>query len=290
MTRCSPRSTAAVDPDAIQFNGREPASTIAASARPAWKALHVAADGAGAAGPRRDARARWLASGSSGSWSIPQAARIPAGPGVRADASTAAAIAREVPITLAGGLSAANVGRGASDDPGGRGRRRVRRRTAARPGRAPGQGPGQGRAVREARQGRTRRSPEPALRPVARPCRPARGRRRGSLGHGAGLRRPLRARDADGGARPARVGLRRPAPGPRLLGRPPRAARALRRPADADLPGGSPGCGGTLEAARLRSPTAGRPTTSPPSVSTSSARTSPTPGRTRSTTPSARRC
>ena len=61
----------------------------------------------------------------------------PGGTGIRVDTALAAAVAREVPITLAGGMSPSTVGDGAAPSPGGRRRRRVRHRGSARPGRAP---------------------------------------------------------------------------------------------------------------------------------------------------------
>jgi tryptophan synthase beta chain len=100
---------AAVDPDAIQFNGRETDAALLGAGRSAWKVLHVAPDG----GPATDhvATARRLLAGGVERVMIDTAGgRHPGGTGVRADVATAAAIARDVPITLAGGLSAANVG------------------------------------------------------------------------------------------------------------------------------------------------------------------------------------
>jgi tryptophan synthase beta subunit len=100
---------AAVDPDAIQFNGREADAALLGAGRSAWKVLHVAPDG----GPATDhvATARRLLAGGVERVMIDTAGgRHPGGTGVRADVAMAAAIARDVPITLAGGLSAANVG------------------------------------------------------------------------------------------------------------------------------------------------------------------------------------
>ena len=83
---CSPRSSRAVDPDAIQFNGASRSIAVVASPAIAWKALHLprrrpdAADDGGRIArrpraPRRGRRAR--------SSSTPRAARIPAAPGPR---------------------------------------------------------------------------------------------------------------------------------------------------------------------------------------------------------------
>jgi len=98
---------AAVDPDAVQLSGDEPPSAIEAAGRPAWKALRV-----GASDRAEDVVARARAYLDAG------AARIlldaaggphPGGTGTRVDAVLAAAVAREVPIILAGGLGPANV-------------------------------------------------------------------------------------------------------------------------------------------------------------------------------------
>ena len=70
---------------------------------------------------------------------------------MRTDVTCAAAIAREVPVTLAGGLSPGQRRRGrAARDPRGRRGRRVR--VGGTPGArgAPAQGPGEGRPVRQA--------------------------------------------------------------------------------------------------------------------------------------------
>ena len=71
---------AAVDPDAVQLSGDEPASSIAAAGRPVWKALRV---GPGADPRRRRRRAPAATSrpARSGSCSTPPAARTRAAPG-----------------------------------------------------------------------------------------------------------------------------------------------------------------------------------------------------------------
>ena len=101
------RVVEAVDPDAIQLSGDEPASVIAGLARPAWKALRVLP------GDDPDAvisRARtYLDAGAERILLDTAGGPHPGGTGVRVDAGLAAAVAREVPITLAGGLHAGNV-------------------------------------------------------------------------------------------------------------------------------------------------------------------------------------
>ena len=109
----------------------------------------------------------------------------------------------------------------------------------------------------------------------------------GRWGHGARLRRPVRARDADGRARAARERLRRPPRRPRVLGRAPRAAGAVRRSAHADLPRGPPGRrrpGGGGAAGRRPRPRVPRPAAVPQARGPR-----PHRARTRSTTRSARR-
>ncbi|HEV8282577.1 MAG TPA: pyridoxal-phosphate dependent enzyme, partial [Candidatus Limnocylindrales bacterium] len=99
---------AAVDPDAIQFNGGEAEAAVLGAGRSAWKVFHVEPDG----GPTTDHVAqarRLLAAGVERVMIDTAGGRHPGGTGVRADVATAVAIAREVPITLAGGLSTANV-------------------------------------------------------------------------------------------------------------------------------------------------------------------------------------
>ena len=98
---------AAVDPDAVQLCGDEPPSAIAAVGRPAWKALRVGAD------DRSEdvvSRARsYLDAGVTRILLDAAGGPHPGGTGLRVDTALAAAVAREVPITLAGGLGPANV-------------------------------------------------------------------------------------------------------------------------------------------------------------------------------------
>ncbi len=102
------RVVAAVDPDEVQLNGDEPPSAIASIARPVWKAIRV--------GPDADADAvietakSFLDAGAGGILLDSAGGPHPGGTGIRVDVALAAAVAREVPITLAGGLHPANVG------------------------------------------------------------------------------------------------------------------------------------------------------------------------------------
>jgi tryptophan synthase beta chain/phosphoribosylanthranilate isomerase len=98
---------AAVDPDAVQLNGDEPPSAIAAVGRPAWKALRVAAD-ANADDVVTKAR-QFLAAGAERILLDAAGGPHPGGTGTRVGEGLARAAAREVPITLAGGLGPANV-------------------------------------------------------------------------------------------------------------------------------------------------------------------------------------
>ena len=101
------RIVAAVDPDAIQLSGDEPASVVAGLGRSAWKALKVRPDDdpdavVGRARAYLDAGAERILLDTAGG-------RYPGGTGVRVEAGIAAAVARQVPVTLAGGLDPANV-------------------------------------------------------------------------------------------------------------------------------------------------------------------------------------
>jgi indole-3-glycerol phosphate synthase len=97
----------AVDPDAIQYTGSESIDRVVASQRSAWRALHLSpggsADEAVATGRTLLERGveRLLIDTAGGPY--------PGGTGVRADPTAAIAIAREVPVVLAGGLGPANV-------------------------------------------------------------------------------------------------------------------------------------------------------------------------------------
>ncbi len=108
------RIGAALDADAIQLSGREPVATTARLDRPVWKVLHLpesAGDGAaGVAAEVIGAARAHLAAGAARIFLDTAGGRHPGGTGRRADAGLVAAVAREVPVVLAGGLDAANVG------------------------------------------------------------------------------------------------------------------------------------------------------------------------------------
>jgi tryptophan synthase beta subunit len=99
---------AAVDPDAIQFNGDETAADLAAAGRPAWKALRVAVDRDTAAVVVERARG-FLDDGADRILLDAAGGPHPGGTGTRIAPDLARAVAREVPILLAGGMDPANV-------------------------------------------------------------------------------------------------------------------------------------------------------------------------------------
>jgi len=102
------RVVAAVDPDEVQLNGDEPPSAVAAVGRPVFKALRVGPD-ASAQDVIATAHA-YLDAGAAGILLDAAGGPHPGGTGIRVNTALAAAVAREVPVTLAGGLSAATVG------------------------------------------------------------------------------------------------------------------------------------------------------------------------------------
>ena len=134
---------AAVDPDAIQLSGDEPVAAIYSAGRPVWKVLHLpAADAAGgpaeatrrgaatpAGAPAEPADAgsvaaeaieagrRFLDAGAERLVLDSAGGRFPGGTGNRVDRGVAAAVARELPVILAGGLDPAGVARAVLDVP-----------------------------------------------------------------------------------------------------------------------------------------------------------------------------
>ena len=104
---------AMLDPDAVQLNGNEPIETVARVGRPVWKVLHLPAEPPGdvaSAAAQLVARGQgFLDAGAERLLLDTAGGPHPGGTGVRAAASLAAAVARELPVTLAGGLSPRNV-------------------------------------------------------------------------------------------------------------------------------------------------------------------------------------
>ena len=94
--------------DVVQLNGDEPTSRATTAGARVWKALRVAADQP-ADGVAARARA-WLDAGAERVMLDAAGGPFPGGTGTRVASGLAAAVAREVPITLAGGLEAGNVG------------------------------------------------------------------------------------------------------------------------------------------------------------------------------------
>ncbi|MBA2700913.1 MAG: tryptophan synthase subunit beta, partial [Chloroflexi bacterium] len=125
--------TSSVDPDAFQFSGREALAAVGGAGRPVWKVLHAPAEissagaeaarpgaapassgaepaGSGAASGLLSAAQAFLDAGADRLFLDTAGGPYPGGTGRRPAASLAASLAREVPITLAGGLDPANVG------------------------------------------------------------------------------------------------------------------------------------------------------------------------------------
>ena len=98
---------AALDPDVVQFSGDESESDLAAAGRSAWKAVRVR-DGDDPIAIVARARA-FLAGGADRILLDAAGGRHPGGTGRRVDPTLAAAVAREVPVLLAGGLDPSNV-------------------------------------------------------------------------------------------------------------------------------------------------------------------------------------
>jgi tryptophan synthase beta chain len=120
---------AALDADAIQLSGAEDPQLVADLDRPAWKTLHLPPATTGYASVGRDPARPQTSSGDAPDAADPigrakafteaGAARImldtsggpyPGGTGRRADPALVTAIAREVPVLLAGGLEPGSVG------------------------------------------------------------------------------------------------------------------------------------------------------------------------------------
>jgi tryptophan synthase beta chain/phosphoribosylanthranilate isomerase len=111
----------AVEPDAIQLSGAESPGSATALGRPAWKVLHLpsaAPDDLGSATAAIVAEGRaFLAAGAERLLLDTAGGPFPGGTGTRAAAPLAAAVARELPVILAGGLDPANVAGAVLDVP-----------------------------------------------------------------------------------------------------------------------------------------------------------------------------
>jgi len=111
------RIGAVLDADAIQLSGTEAPALIATVERPAWKVLHLpaAADSTARkadaiAGEVVAAARAHLAAGAARILLDTEGGPHPGGTGTRADGGLVAVVAREIPVTLAGGLDAGSVG------------------------------------------------------------------------------------------------------------------------------------------------------------------------------------
>ena len=108
-----------LDADAIQLNGAEPVELVGQVDRPAWKTIHLppapddvteAREVNEAAGEAIDRAKRYLAAGVERILLDTSGGPHPGGTGRRADPALVAAVAREIPVTLAGGLAPGSVG------------------------------------------------------------------------------------------------------------------------------------------------------------------------------------
>ncbi len=114
---------AALEPDALQLAGNEPVEFLGRLERPAWKVLHLpetvpAGQDAAAVASEIVERARaFLAAGAEQILLDTAGGPHPGGTGRRPATGLAAAVAREVPVLLAGGLTPATVGRAVLDIP-----------------------------------------------------------------------------------------------------------------------------------------------------------------------------
>ena len=104
---------AAFDPDVIQLNGREPAGAARATGHRTWKALHLPAgeptDSHKVVGEVVSRGRAYLEAGVERLLLDTAGGPHPGGTGTRAAERLAAAVARELPVILAGGLDPANV-------------------------------------------------------------------------------------------------------------------------------------------------------------------------------------
>ncbi len=104
---------AALDPDAVQLNGTETVALAASVGRETWKVLHLPTEdpaNVASAAAEQVARGRaYLDAGVERLLLDTAGGPHPGGTGQRAASTLAAAIARDVPVTLAGGLAPRNV-------------------------------------------------------------------------------------------------------------------------------------------------------------------------------------
>ena len=104
---------AALDPDAVQLNGSEPVARVADVGRETWKVLHLPAeepsDPARVVGDVVSRGRAFLAAGATRILLDTAGGPYPGGTGTRAAERLAALVAREIPVTLAGGLDPTNV-------------------------------------------------------------------------------------------------------------------------------------------------------------------------------------
>jgi len=115
------RILAEVDPDVVQLSGDEPIEAARQIGRRTWKVLHLpASEPTNLPTVARDLVRRtevYLAGGVERVFLDTAGGPHPGGTGTRAAGRLAAAVAREVPITLAGGLDPANVAGALRDIP-----------------------------------------------------------------------------------------------------------------------------------------------------------------------------
>ena len=235
-------AVAAIDPDVVQLSGDETTGYVAAVGRPVWKALRLRSDDVATQVVER-AQA-YLAAGASRILLDSAGGPHPGGTGIRIPAGLAAAIAREVPVVLAGGLNPGNVGDAVLaapvvgvDTASGTDLPRV-------PGERPRKDPV--RVALFVKRARDARRHRPNVAFVPTPVHP--GLLEVDAAGRWGKERDFGGRYVPetliGRAPAARGCVRRAAPRPAVLGGARRAAGELRRPADGAVPGGPARFGG----------------------------------------------
>jgi tryptophan synthase beta chain len=113
---------AAFDPDAVQLSGDEPVSAVVATRRPVWKVLHLptaelAVEVAASASTAIEAGKSYLNAGVERLILDTAGGPFPGGTGKQIARVIAAAVAREIPVILAGGLDPSNVGAAVAEVP-----------------------------------------------------------------------------------------------------------------------------------------------------------------------------